>query len=86
MLVVHNIDITGDGPWIPVSGTQDDLGNFNTTGIGTYAGFTGIDATYVGKLTLDATGRIIGVNGTLTIGANGKLPGGQPIIYTLTSP
>jgi hypothetical protein len=83
---VHQVTIEGDGPWIPLSGTLDDAGNFSATGLGTYAGFSGIDATYTGKLTLDATGRIIGSTGTLTIGANGKLPGGQPIIYTLTAP
>lgn len=85
-LAVHQITIEGDGPWIPLTGTLDDQGNFSATGLGTYAGFTGIDATYTGKLTLDGAGKVIGVNGTLEIGKNGKLPGGQPIIYTMVAP
>lgn len=85
-MAVHQITIEGDGPWIPLTGTLDDHGNFSATGLGTYAGFTGIDATYSGKLALDVAGKVIGVNGTLEIGKNGKLPGGQPIIYTLVAP
>lgn len=85
-LAVHQVTIEGDGPWIPLTGTLDDAGNFSASGMGTYAGFTGIDATYNGKLTLDSSGRVIGSTGTLEIGKNGKLPGGQPIIYTLTAP
>ncbi|MCC6316157.1 MAG: Ig-like domain-containing protein [Gemmatimonadaceae bacterium] len=85
-LAVHNVTIEGDGPWIQVRGTLDDQGNFTATGLGTYAGFTGIDARYFGKLVLDQAGQIVGLNGTLEIGKNGKLPGGQPIIYTMTAP
>lgn len=81
-----SIIFEGDAPWITVTGTNDSQGNFTATGIGTYAGFSGIDATFTGKLILDATGQIVGLDGTKEIGKNGKLPGGQSIIYSVKSP
>lgn len=79
-----NITITGASPFVNVAGTDYDPNytagfNFTASGTGTVAGYPNIDI----KLTngyVPAAGNT--VVGQYTIGGNGGLPGGQPIVYS----
>lgn len=71
-----SISIEGPAPWVNVYGEYDeDTGSFSAEGTGTVAGFPNIKVTYVG--TLDESG----VTGEYTMGADGGLPAGEPIVY-----
>jgi len=75
---IQSITFTGDPPWVTVSGTLAPDDTFTTSGTGTVAGFPDIAATFDGDLSNANT--IIGI---LTWGANGGLPGGFPIIWSI---
>ena len=71
-----SISIEGPHPWVNVYGDyNEDSGAFSASGSGTVAGFPGIAVTFEG--TLDESG----VSGEYTMGANGGLPGNEPIVY-----
>jgi len=76
-LAVRQSDITFEGafPWVNVIGTVDEDGAFQATGRGTVAGFTGIAVTFEGTITPEQ------LEGDYTMGAEGGLPGGAPIVY-----
>jgi hypothetical protein len=77
----------GPSPWITVTApSMDAQGNFVATGVGTYAGFQNIDATMTGRVLFNGSGQITGIDATKVIGANGLLPGGQSITYSVRSP
>ena len=73
--------IEGDGNWIDVSGSVDQDGNFSASGTGGAAGFSGVSALFEGTIERDETGMPVYINGNYTVGGNGALPGGQPVIY-----
>jgi hypothetical protein len=70
--------IDGPFPWVNVHGELESDGSFFASGSGTVAGYSGIYVTFAGKIT---DGQLIG---DYTMGANGGLPGGQPIIYSVS--
>jgi hypothetical protein len=74
-----SIHIEGPSPWVNVSGDFDEEdGSFYATGRGTVAGFPDIAVVFEG--TLDETG----ISGELTMGAEGGLPQGEPIVYQVS--
>jgi hypothetical protein len=73
-----SITIKGAHPWVNVTGDFDeDTGKISAAGKGTVAGFPNIQVTFEG--TLDETG----ISGEYTMGANGGLPGNEPIRYSV---
>jgi hypothetical protein len=76
-LAVRQSDITFEGafPWVTVIGTVDEDGFFEASGRGTVAGFGGIAVTFVGSIQDEH------LEGDYTMGAEGGLPGGEPIVY-----
>jgi len=72
-----NGTILGPFPWVSVSGTIDQEGNFMAEGRGTVAGYSNILVTFEGQV----SGQ--GLVGEYTMGAGGGLPGGFPITYFL---
>jgi hypothetical protein len=74
-----SIHIEGDPPWVNVSGDfNEEDGSFYATGRGTVAGFPNIAVTFEGTLTE------AGISGELTMGAEGGLPQGEPIVYQVS--
>jgi hypothetical protein len=72
------VRVTASDPrFIPVEGTVDDAGRLQAGGGGTYAGFST-------SATLDLTIAGDSVSGRYTIGADGRLPTGQPITWSVT--
>jgi hypothetical protein len=73
-----SINFEGDPPFVNVSGELNDDGSFYAEGRGTVAGFPDVAVTFEGQIT----------NGTLTgdytMGAEGGLPTGTPIVYGIT--
>ncbi|MEX1257429.1 MAG: hypothetical protein WEG36_07415 [Gemmatimonadota bacterium] len=63
-----------------VSGNTDQNGNFVASGVGTAAGYPGTSAVFTGTIVRDAMEVPVGVTGAYTVGGNGSLPGGQPVI------
>ncbi len=70
--------IDGPFPWVNVQGEIDDDGSFLASGSGTVAGYRNILVTFQGNID---DGQI---QGDYTMGANGGLPGGQPIVYSVS--
>jgi hypothetical protein len=69
---------------ITLSGPIDENGNADLSGSGLVAGFPDVSGTFVGTVEVAPDGSIV-VNGELTLGANGELPQGEPIIYEASS-
>lgn len=67
----------GPAPWVTVSGELNRDGTFSAAGTGTVAGFPNIRVTFNGTISLQH------LEGDYTMGADGGLPGGQPIIYRI---
>ena len=77
-MVVGGFTVEGPFPWVPVSGSLlDNDGTFVARGKGTVAGFPSIAVTLEGRLTPG------GIVGDYTMGADGGLPQGEPIIYSV---
>ena len=76
-LAVRQSEITFQGPfpWVNVVGTVEEDGSFFASGRGTVAGFTGIAVTFQGTITFEE------LVGDYTMGAEGGLPTGAPIVY-----
>jgi hypothetical protein len=86
------ITISGDGNWVTVQGTVDADGSFQTTGVGTVAGYNGVTVTFTGTLALDEGGRVAGIaSGELIMDAlNAVLPENSdgvrnPATYSVTA-
>jgi len=71
----HDVFINGEAPWVGVAGTIEDDGSFTCTGSGTVAGFPDVQVDFTGQASPD------GLSGTLTVGADGALPGGTSVVY-----
>jgi hypothetical protein len=74
----NSIHFEGDPPFVSVDGELNDDGSFYAEGHGTVAGFPNIAVTFEGQFS-DGT-----LSGQYTMGADGGLPTGEPIIYGLT--
>ncbi len=73
----------GPSPVIDVHGAEGPTGDLNLLGNGTYAGFqTGVQ--FTGHATRDQSGLPTSLMGDYVVGGGGELPGGHPIIYSLT--
>jgi hypothetical protein len=73
-----SITFKGPHPWVEVSGDYDEsTGEFNAEGTGTVAGFPNIKVTFTG--TFDGES----ISGEYTMGADGGLPQGEPIVYSV---
>jgi hypothetical protein len=70
-----SIRIQGPFPWVTVTGEISQEGIFDASGWGTVAGYSNIKVTFQGSI---SNGHL---EGSYTMGANGGLPGGKPIIY-----
>lgn len=64
--------------WLPLSGSLNGEGNITMQGSSTVAGFPNISTTFSGN----QSGSMI--SGTFTVGAEGGLPEGQPIVYDVS--
>ena len=80
---VITIRLTGDPPWVNLTGTAQfgpafgaTGGDFTATGAGTVAGFANVAVSFTGSVTADG-----GLKGVLTLGTNGALPTGRAISY-----
>lgn len=76
------IDVTGSGSFVDVTGTVAADGTVNATGNGTVAGFQNIDVTLTGTLQAGV------LDAEYSMGTDGDLPGGFPIVFDVegTSP
>lgn len=72
------ISMFGDPPWVTVEGTIQSNGSFTCSGSGTVAGFPDVQVDFVGQALPGA------LSGTLTVGADGALPGGTSVIYSVS--
>lgn len=71
------VTFTANAPWVTIGGTYNTTtGEFNLSTTGVVAGFSNVSVTLRGNVT--AAGVFVG---ELTMGANGVLPGGQPVRY-----
>ena len=66
--VVENVSLQGR---VPVIGQE-----FTATGSGTVAGYSNVEVSFTGTASAET-----GINGVLTVGGNGALPQGQPIVF-----
>lgn len=73
----NQVTVMGDAPWVTVSGEIQDDGSFTCGGSGTVAGFPNVTVDFVGQAQPGL------LTGTLTMGAGGELPGGNPAIYSI---
>jgi hypothetical protein len=67
--------LEGDAPWVTVSGELGTDGVISLRGSGTVAGFADIAVTFEGTISMQH------IEGEYTMGADGGLPGGEPIVY-----
>jgi hypothetical protein len=72
-----SIIFDGEGTWVDVTGELQPDGSFEAQGTGTVAGFPNILVTFTGTIDGD------GLRGEYTMGADGKLPGGESITYSV---
>ena len=80
----ETVTITGQGAFVPVTGTRATNGALSLTGSGTVAGYTNVPVALTGTLT--NAGALAGVQYRMGQVANPTgLPGG-PIIYTISAP
>ena len=73
----NQVTMMGDAPWVTVSGEIQDDGSFTCGGSGTVAVFPNVTVDFVGQAQPGL------LTGTLTMGAGGELPGGNPAIYSI---
>lgn len=73
-----SIAFEGDPPWVNVYGEINDDGTFFAEGRGVVKRIPDIAVTFEGVIDAE------GLNGDYTMGAEGGLPGGDPVIYTIT--
>ena len=73
-----SLTIESAPPWVNVAGELNPDGSFSASGSGTVAGYPGIHVTFEGTISLQH------LEGEYSMGTGGGLPGGQPIIYSVT--
>lgn len=71
--------MTGSEPWVEVLATVDADGSISGAGLGAVAGFSGVSVLLEGELVEPGV-----LQGELTFGAGGELPGSCPIVWQLT--
>ena len=71
------LTVSGADPWVTVSGEIQNDGSFACGGSGTVAGFPDVSVEFSGQAEPGL------LSGTLTVGANGELPGGDAAIYNV---
>ena len=78
------VTITGSHPAIMRATGTLNLSNcaFNAMGLNTVAGFPNTPADFTGRITI-ANG-VLQINGTVILGANRSLPGGNSAVYNYT--
>ncbi|MCP5356962.1 MAG: hypothetical protein H7A06_02330 [Pseudomonadales bacterium] len=69
---------TGTTPWLPMTLALDALGGLSGSNDATVAGFGGIHNTITGQVGADK------ISAQITLGKNGGLPQGQPIIFDVS--
>ncbi|MEJ2010709.1 MAG: SdrD B-like domain-containing protein [Anaerolineales bacterium] len=69
---------------ITLSGPVDEHGNFDLHGTGMVAGRPDISGTFIGTMSVESDGSVH-LTGELTLGANGDLPQGLPIKFSVSS-
>lgn len=84
-VALHQSDITLEGPepWVDLTGELADDGTLTATGRGTVAGYDDIAVRLEGSLTFDDALGDYRFSGDLIMGAEGGLPGGQSITYSV---
>ncbi len=75
--LVGTVTVSGPFPWVEVTGDLMDDGTFTADGVGTVAGFPNIAVRLEGVLTPG------GLTSDYTMGVNGGLPTGDPVIYSV---
>ncbi len=70
--------ISGDPPWVEIDAAVGSDGSVVGTGTGTVAGFGGVTVSLDGDIIQPGT-----IEGQLSFGAGGELPGGCPIVWRL---
>ena len=73
------LTLSGPPPWVEIDATIGSDGWVAGAGAGTVAGFSGVSVLLEGNLVEPGV-----VEGDLSFGPNGELPGGCPIIWKLT--
>ncbi|HKY62222.1 MAG TPA: hypothetical protein VJR29_02295 [bacterium] len=73
----NRISFFGDPPWVTVGGAIQADGSFSASGSGTVAGFPDVSVEFLGQAQPGL------LTGTLTMGAGGELPGGNPAVYSV---
>jgi hypothetical protein len=74
-VTIHGITIEGEAPFVGVTGDLNEDGTFRVEGRGTVAGIPDVSVVFEGLLQGTT------LTGDYTMGANGELPGGDPITY-----
>jgi uncharacterized surface anchored protein len=69
---------------ITLIGPVDEYGAVDLAGTGMVATFTNVSGTFTGTVEIGPDGTLL-VNGMLTLGGNGELPQGEPIVYQVSS-
>jgi hypothetical protein len=82
--LANRAQVTGPGPWQPITVDVAVNGTVTGTGIGTYAGFPNVQARISGQLVFNAAGDVAGFTGTIEVGSRGELPTGQSITYNIS--
>jgi len=71
------VSFQGPQPWVNVSGTIAQNGDFNASGTGTVAGFPGVHVSFTGTVSENST------IGQYSMGTQGGLPDSKAITYTV---
>lgn len=77
-VAVGTANFTGPDPWVAVFGELGSDGSFKAVGSGTVAGIKDVAVLFEGTLT---GGRLFG---HYTLGTDGKLAQGQPVVYEVS--
>jgi hypothetical protein len=77
-----SVHIRGHEPFVDVSGTIDASGSFDASGRGTVAGFRNVSVRMSGTLR-DCSDTAGTMTAEYSMGTNGELPGGQPIVFAV---
>jgi len=75
---IGSISISGADPFVDVAGDLAEDGSFSVSGAGTVAGFPDVTVSFDGIFTPTS------LEGQYTMGVNGELPGGEPIVFDVS--
>ena len=76
----QELSVSGNGVFIPVSGTFNMDDTFEAEGVGIAAGFPNTKVELNGKFTREG-GMVVGFEADYDVGTTGNLPGGQSALY-----